>query len=101
MTKEYISRDEMIEQTKARIVLGAPKFNTGLKAAIEVATSIPAADVMEVRHGQKIDITNIDDFFPWCKCSVCGYNGLFIEDEYCSHCGAKLDVPVTNGRRAE
>ena len=48
MTKEYISRDEMIEQTKARIVLGAPKFNTGLKAAIEVATSIPAADVVEV-----------------------------------------------------
>ena len=53
MTKEYISRDEMIEQTKARIVLGAPKFNTGLEAAIEVATSIPAADVVEVvRCGQ-------------------------------------------------
>lgn len=48
MGKEYISRDEMIEQTKARIVLGAPKFNTGLKTAIEVATSIPAADVVEV-----------------------------------------------------
>ena len=48
MTKEYISRDEMIEQTKARIVFGAPKFNTGLETAIEVATSIPAADVVEV-----------------------------------------------------
>ena len=48
MTKEYISRDEMIKQAKARIVLGAPKFNTGLEAAIEVATSIPAADVVEV-----------------------------------------------------
>lgn len=48
MAKEYISRDEMIEQTKARIVLGAPKFNTGIAAAIEVATSIHAADVVEV-----------------------------------------------------
>lgn len=48
MAKEYIIRDEMIEQTKARIVLGAPRFNTGLEAAIEVATSLPAADVVEV-----------------------------------------------------
>lgn len=47
MVGDYISRDEMVEQTKARIVLGAPKFNTGLETAIEVATSIPAADVVE------------------------------------------------------
>lgn len=46
MAKEYIIRDEMIEQAKAQIVLGAPRFNTGLKAAIEVATSLPAADVV-------------------------------------------------------
>ena len=49
MAKEYIIRDEMIEQTKARIVLGAPKFNTGIEAAIEVATSLPAADVVSGR----------------------------------------------------
>lgn len=48
MTKEYIIRDEMIEQIKARVVLGAPRFNTGLEAAIEVATSLPAADVVEI-----------------------------------------------------
>ena len=59
-------------------------------------SAIPAADVVEARHGQKIDITSADDFFHWCKCSECGYDGLFLEDEYCSRCGAKLDVPVTN-----
>ncbi len=48
MTKEYISRDEMIEQTKARIVIGAPRYNDGIRTAIEVATSIPTADVVEV-----------------------------------------------------
>ena len=47
MTKEYISRDEMIEQTKGRIVIGAPRYNDGLRTAIEVATSIPTADVVE------------------------------------------------------
>lgn len=45
--KDYIRRDEMIKQLKARLVLGAPKFNTGLETAIEVATSLPAADVVE------------------------------------------------------
>lgn len=101
MTKEYISRDEMIEQTKARIVLGAPKFNTGLKAAIEVATSISAADVAPVRHGRWIK----DDDTGEPICSVC-YSGkptraVFSsviehklnnhEIRYCYYCGAKMD----------
>lgn len=55
MAKEYIPRDEMIEQTKARVVLGAPRFNTGLEAAIEVATSIPAADVVKVVRCSKCE----------------------------------------------
>ena len=54
-------------------------------------SAIPVADVAPVRHGKKIDITTVEDWAPWCKCSVCGYDGLFLEDEYCSHCGAKLD----------
>ena len=89
MAKEYISRDEMIEQTKARIVLGAPKFNTGLEAAIEVATSIPAADVVEVRHG----LWRISNWgFDYYCCSVCGYEHRYEGPfAYCPNCGAKMD----------
>lgn len=62
---------------------------------------IPAADVAEVRHAYKIDITTVEDWAHWCKCSACGYEELFLEDEYCSHCGAKLDVSVTNVRKMD
>lgn len=101
MAKEYISRDEMIEQAKARIVLGAPKFNTGLKAAIEVATSILAADVVEVRHGRWIKSPECPEEYD--ICSICGKNdkhrsrGNWEHDmiesvpPYCKWCGAKMD----------
>lgn len=73
MTKEYISRDEMIEKTKARIVLGAPKFNTGLEAAIEVATSIPAADVVEVVRCRECVFGNM-------PCAMTRYPDYFCAD---------------------
>lgn len=104
MTNKYISRDEMIEQTKARIVLGAPKFNTGLETAIEVATSIPAADVVEVRHGRWCTT----DAYPHnVYCSEC--YGAYAQEHwdiwkdgtlpknYCPNCGAKMDGGKDNG----
>ena len=106
MAKEYISRDEMVEQTKARVVLGAPRFNTGLEAAIEVATSIPAADVAEVRHG--LWEFEADEYMSWCTKAICTSckqvvadnvdltqtwgKRLFLHDNlYCPRCGAKMD----------
>ena len=53
--------------------------------------NFPAADVAPVRHAYKIDITTAEDFLHWYKCSDCGYDELFLEDEYCSHCGAIMD----------
>lgn len=89
---DYISRDEMIEQTKARIVWGAPKFNTGLKTAIEVATSIPAADVVEVRHGRWI--LNDDEsvaFCSECDCAIPTKWGKDMTWLWCPECGLKMD----------
>lgn len=80
------------ESDAVQTVMEKPDMTPDEKARIiRRLKAVPAADVVEVRHGQKIDITSADDFFPWCKCSVCGYDGLFLEDEYCSRCGAKLD----------
>lgn len=94
---KYISCDEMIEQTKARIVFGVPKFNIGLKTAIEVAASMPAADVTPVRHGRwvfKSDDQSIlnDKVYG---CSLCDdKNRRYYEwqlSNYCPNCGAKMD----------
>ena len=54
---------------------------------------IPAADVVEVRHG-KWNI--VDGALYWVdgKCSVCGYTDSFDESgfyKYCPECGAKMD----------
>ena len=57
----------------------------------------PAADVVEVRHGEWV--YNTDDFTPKMRCSVCGYNKPLIAGEnikqepnnYCNECGAKMD----------
>ena len=103
MTKEYISRDEMIKQTKAQIVLGAPKFNTGLKAAIEVATSITAADVVGVRHGWWViksdDLPILNDKVY--GCSLCDDNNRRYYEwqlsNYCPNCGAKMDGGQDDG----
>ena len=71
MAKEYISRDKMIEQTKGRIVIGAPRYNDGLRTAIEVATSIPAADVVEVVRCGECEYRDYDDEPYGKKVAVC------------------------------
>lgn len=79
MVGDYISRDEMVEQTKARSVLGAPKYNTGLETAIEVATSIPAADVVEVVRCRNCKYRAEDDF-----CTGRGWpEQLVADDGFC------------------
>lgn len=64
MAKDYISRDEMIEQIKEKIVLLAPEFSKGLAAAIKIAANIKGANVVEVLrcaqckyYNNKIDAT--------------------------------------------
>lgn len=49
-------------------------------------SAIPAADVVEVRHGRWLESNN----GPMQKCSVCGatgWDGFY----YCPNCGAKMD----------
>lgn len=49
---------------------------------------LPAADVVEVRHGWWIDITK-DSGHPLYKCNECG--DLQLEESYyCPNCGAKM-----------
>lgn len=81
--KEYIEREALnkvidyeIEVCNSGIAKGALEF---LKVRVE-----PAADVVEVRHGQMIEG----------ECTVCGWHGDCVDTpyyNYCPNCGCKMD----------
>lgn len=54
---------------------------------------IPAADVVEVRHGEWEPIMQELNYYDTCKCSVCGTVIDVSEAHYkfCPNCGAKMD----------
>lgn len=63
----------------------------GIAAAEKMIQDEPAVDVKLVVKGEKVEIDGFDrDWVHWYRCSVCGYDALFLEDNYCSHCGADL-----------
>ena len=101
---EYIERGALIaEIEKAQSSLESnidkvwyrnkPYFK-GLAWANRLTRDAPAADVVEVRHGEwveQIETPNWldDDVEVYYKCSICGcYN--WGESAYCPNCGAKM-----------
>ena len=56
---------------------------------------IPAADVVEVRHGEYIDHIEIGAMNNYLECSVCNWKTVFCalmrDSNYCPNCGAKMD----------
>ena len=104
--KEYIERGAVIDaiegtdwyhiSVRGNLAHGAISDGNALYKAddvFEVLNKLPAADVVEVVHGEWI--WNED-----CECWVCSvcersalnnYRGLSVNSEYCPHCGAKMD----------
>lgn len=66
-------------------------YNEGVKAVEDYIANLPAANVVEVVHGEWIKDTTFDlcgiDYY---KCSVCGKEQQ-IEYPYCPNCGARMD----------
>jgi hypothetical protein len=56
----------------------------------EAISAMPAADVVEVRHGHWIYCRDADGF-KRCKCSECIISYGCIDTPYCPNCGAKMD----------
>ena len=96
---EYISREAAIdwisELIKARYewLSDARGEIQGLNAAMCGIEDIPAADVVEVRHGRW-------QWQAWAffGCSVChqltemeSLRGMIVKYNYCPNCGAKMD----------
>lgn len=81
--KDYdILTDIIREQNSNSAIIGVSEFigNT--------INSIPTADVQEVKHGKYIGEQQYGDCVMQ-HCSQCGY--LVYVDDYCGHCGAKMD----------
>lgn len=80
--KEYIERasvHSIIEQTST--------YTFAWGGMHEKIDSLPAADVVEVRHGRWIHLSKGD------SCSECGYHTGRYESgkNYCPNCGSRMD----------
>lgn len=80
MSDDYVKRSDVHKVFQPKY---APAINKTFAAMID---SVPAADVVEVRHGRLLNPN------PYGECSLCGYL-MDIRDgyKYCPSCGAKMD----------
>jgi hypothetical protein len=85
MAKEYIERSELIRKLRGEYVGKYPaSFYFGLFAASDEVEKMPAADVVEVRHGYWKN--NLNGTFTCSECS-----GKSPKLDWCGRCGAKMD----------
>lgn len=96
MNKEYIERGYLVKEAEA--ILAFRKQSRVSKERIEDAMTTlewlkryaPAADVVEVRHGRvMVHDGHEDEYYEYC--SECKTTDIHLGDNYCPHCGAKLD----------
>lgn len=84
--KEYIEKEKLVDCLDIKNALGG-HYGISLTAI----NAIPAADVVEVRHGRWNNGYEVQN------CSECGYRGKR-SYKYCPNCGARMDGGVDNGR---
>ena len=96
---EYISRDAAISKIRDQGVLGGDyDAYEREEDVVDMLNSIPAADVVEVRH-ERWDLAKDPFGAGYVKCSRCGYkhcpeyypDGSAIMHLFCPNCGAKMD----------
>lgn len=97
MPDEYISR-EAVNGLLYRMKIDRPLDSDRwvLSAVERGVEEIPAADVVEVRHGEWIP--EPDRHYRW-HCSECGYviGVARMDCDFCPKCGAKMDGGADNG----
>lgn len=101
--KDYISREAALrafENADADVCESHPDgycdWGFGRKKINDVIDSVPAAEVRAVRRGYwREDAMNFSNGSyelecPFCECQM-ALNGCSKNQEYCPHCGEKLD----------
>lgn len=94
----FFSEEEIMLELYDRVVHGSPAGLQFANAVVEFLKEIPAADVVEVVHGQW-------EKYPsemYRRCSVCKVEyevtpKFNVRPNYCPHCGAKMDGERKDG----
>lgn len=91
MADEYISREAALKYIKSEQCRTCSDIglcgNCAVLVAVKLLEKVPAADVVPVVHGRKIEDGDIGCFW---LCSLCG-ECLPYGANYCHNCGAKMD----------
>ena len=99
MPKEYIDREALMNAIPKPWAKDEKISQWGaVMDCIVIATSIPAADVAPVVHGEWVKSLKQYSYYQY-RCSVCGFdnyshktrNGVIKLMKYCPNCGAKMD----------
>lgn len=87
--------EEYVAKSVLKKELNIANLHSGIVSALQnIVDETPAADVQEVKHGTYINTNHggIHGDYIY-RCSCCGNEReAYIEEEnYCPHCGAKMD----------
>ena len=82
---EYIKKSDALG-----VLEHCAMWNRGLNAAYDEMQLVPAADVVEVVHGEWIKPYYNRYGHPCHVCSVCGFHASCLDKNYCASCGAKM-----------
>ena len=86
MPEDYVKRSDVHKAFQPKY---APAINKTFAAMID---SVPAADVVEVRHGKWINECQEGLGSFSAECSLCSKRTLaYFHYFYCPNCGAKMD----------
>ena len=93
--KEYIEREKTIRDLEKlcvdeKMIGNDNSTYIDFADAIEVVAEQPTADVQEVRHGKWETIIDAYGHIEGWLHKECGRQ-VTSKDEYCPHCGAKMD----------
>ena len=78
---KYINADVLIEQMKKESNLMFNNYFNGFVKAIKMVNDSPTAAVQPIVHGEWYGYV----------CSVCGGTSEYGSENYCPHCGARMD----------
>ena len=93
MAKEYIEREAVLKEQKTFTEYDEGGWDAAVRAVpVEAIKNIPAADVVEVKHGRWKEVHRTPFGSSCYQCSVCeGYMPYYNGYKYCPNCGAKMD----------
>lgn len=88
--KEYIEREVAKREIVDWATIYQMENHLDREDALTALNNIPAADVVEVRHGRVIvHDGHEDEYYEYC--SECETMDIHSGDNYCPNCGAMID----------